>query len=79
MFPLSTAGAIFLNMLTAFTGEDPKNAKKAVKSSVFFKLMGVHAKAAHKMLVKSTPGLNFINILSSTFYVQLFHSWSPKA
>jgi len=35
---------------------DPKSAKKTVKLSVFFALLGyVRAKAARKMLVKLTP------------------------
>jgi len=27
----------------------------------------MHVKAAHKMLVKSTPGVNFINVLFAAF------------
>jgi len=42
--------------------------KYSVKLSVSFCALGsVQVKAAHKMLVKSTPGLDFINILCARF------------
>jgi hypothetical protein len=47
--------------------------KKAVKSSVFFALLGsLHAKAARKTLVKSTPDVNFTNILQAAFCQDYF-------
>ncbi len=42
----------------------PKMQKKTDSLTLFFALMGsVHVKAAHKILVKLTPVVNFINIL----------------
>ncbi len=48
----------FINILqAAFTHEDSKNAKKTVKLSVFFTLLGsARTKAARRMLMKLTPG-----------------------
>ncbi len=47
---------------------DPKRAKNTVKPSVFDGLLGSpHKKAARKMLVKLTPGVNFIHILRVRF------------
>ncbi len=48
----------FIKVLqAAFTHADPKSTNKTVKLSVFFALLGsVCAKAAHRMLVKLTPG-----------------------
>ena len=53
-----TAGVNFINILrAAFTSADPKSAKKTVKLSSFFALLGyASVKAASKMLVKLTPG-----------------------
>jgi len=49
-------GVNFTNVLrAAFTLTDPKSAKKTVKLSSFFALLGV--KAGSRMLVKLTPGL----------------------
>jgi len=43
---------------------DPQSAEKTVMSSVSFVLLGsVSVKAAGNTLVKSTPGVNFINVL----------------
>jgi len=43
-------------LLEAFTSTDPKRAKKTDGLTVFFALLGpAHVKAAHKILVKSTP------------------------
>ncbi len=52
-------GVNFSNVLrTAFTLADPKSAKKTVKLSVFFALSGsARVKAAHRMLMKLTPGI----------------------
>jgi len=51
-------GVDFTNILrAAFASADPKSAKKTVKLSVFFVLLGsACAKAAHRMLMKLTPG-----------------------
>ena len=45
-----------------------KKCKNIVKPSAFFALLGsVQSKAAHRMLMKSTPGVNFTNILPADF------------
>jgi len=51
-------GVNFTNILrTSFTHTDLKSTKNTVRPSVFFVLLGfAFVKAAHKMLVKSTPG-----------------------
>ena len=47
---------------------DPKCAKKTDNLTVFFALLGsTCAKAARKTLMKSTPGVNFINVLQAAF------------
>ncbi len=58
MFIASAPGINFINVLqTAFTLADSKSAKKKVKLAVFFVPFGsVHAKAAHRMLIKLTQG-----------------------
>jgi len=44
--------------------------------TVFFKLLGsTSVKAARKMLMKSTAGVNFVNV----FYPQLLHAQIPNA
>ena len=52
-----TPGFNFTNVLrAAFTRANPKSAKKTVKLSSFFALLGsTSAKAAHRTLVKLTP------------------------
>ena len=57
------SGVNFTNVLwAAFALVDPKSAKKTVKLSSFFALLGsAHVKAARRMLVKLTPGINFTN------------------
>jgi len=62
-------GVNFINVLrAAFALADPESAKKTVKLSVFFALSGsALAKAAPKMLLKLTPGLNFIFIFKTAF------------
>ncbi len=54
-----TSGPNFINVLcTAFTHADPRNLIKTVNLSIFFMLLGsMSVKAAHKTLVKLTPGL----------------------
>jgi len=59
-----TLGVNFTNILCkAFKYPNPKSSEKnTVKPAVFFVLLGSsRVKAAHKMLVKLTPGVNFIN------------------
>jgi len=53
-----TPGINFINVLqAAFTPANPESAKRKVKLSVFFPLLGsASAKAARRMLVKLTPG-----------------------
>jgi len=55
------SGVNFINILWAtFTPADPKSAKKTVKLSIFFALLGsALAKAAHRMLMKLTLGVRF--------------------
>jgi hypothetical protein len=54
-----TSGQYFINILqAAFMHADPKIEKKNDNLTVFFALLGsVHAKAAHKTLVKLTPAI----------------------
>jgi len=70
--PLIYRGATnlyFINILrAAFTGKDPKSAKHTVKLSLFLVLLGSgHVKAAHKMLVESTPGIHVVKDLGRTY------------
>jgi len=62
---LGPTGANFINVLQAgFIRANPESAKKTDDLTVFFVLLGsVSVKAAHKMLVISTPGVNITNIL----------------
>jgi hypothetical protein len=66
---IDTGGVDFTNILcAAFMHADPKRAKKYCQAmGLFAVLRSVRVKAAHKMLVKSTPGRNIdpkdINIL----------------
>jgi len=59
----------FINVIrAAFARSDPESAKKTVKLSVFFALLGSDCtKAAPGMLIKLTPGVNFINVLRAAF------------
>jgi len=70
----------FINILrTAFTHKDPKSAKKTVKLSVFFTLLGsASAKATHRTLIKLTPGVNFINMLWVPFVSIFFQQKITK-
>ena len=54
----STPGVNFTNVLrAAFTPADPESGKKLLDLTVFFALLGsAGAKAAHRTLMKSTPG-----------------------
>jgi len=55
-----TPGVDFTNV---FVRKDPKITKRHWWLDCLFTLVGSFwAKAAHKMLVKSTPGVNFINV-----------------
>jgi len=66
-------GVNFTNVLQAdFRRADPKSAKKTVKLSSFFVLLGsASIKAACRMLVKLTLGLNLIKYfgLSTNFFL----------
>jgi len=57
---LLESGVNFTNILwAAFKPADPESAKNTVKLSVFFGLLGSgRTKAARRMLVKLTPGVN---------------------
>ncbi len=65
-------GVNFTNILHAnFMWSDPKSAENTVKPSVFFALLGsAPEKALCKMLVKSTPGVNFNNFFTITVFIQ---------
>ncbi len=55
-----------------------KSAKIQSSHHCLFALLGSEcAKAAHKMLVKSTPSVNFTNILQADFWFEnVLHSFS---
>jgi hypothetical protein len=63
------SGINFTNILhKAFTSTDNKSTKKTDSLTEFIAVLGsAHIKAAHKMLVKSAPGVNFINSLHTNF------------
>ena len=71
-----TPGVNFTNILqAAFMHADPKSAIKLLNLTVFFALLGsAHVKAAHRTLVKLTPGpwiqTNYLK-LSKTFQTVL--------
>jgi len=63
-------GLNFIDVLgSAFMRADPKSVKKtAAKWSIFFIFLGsTSVKAAGKMLVKLTLGVNFINVIQTAF------------
>ncbi len=65
-----TPGLNFINILgTAFTLADPESVKRYLYDlAVLFTLLrSTSVKAEHKMLMKLTPGLNFINVLHTAF------------
>ncbi len=62
----------------AFAHSDPQSAKKTENLNVFFVLSGPACKkAAHRMLVKWRPVVNFTNILRTAFVLILF--WQKVA
>jgi len=63
-------GVNFINILgAAFTRKDPKSSKKTAKLSIIFALLGsLRVKAARRMLMKLTPGVNSIK---RCFYLAL--------
>jgi len=64
-------GVNFINILqAALTLANPKSAKKKTNNLLAFYLLSGSAqvKAVHKMLVKLTPGVNFTNIFTLSFY-----------
>ena len=67
------AGLNFINVLqAAFTPADPKSGKKLLNFTVFFALLeSAGVKAAHRTLVKLTPGLNNINIYTKFFLTKV--------
>jgi hypothetical protein len=68
LFSDAHAADVNFTNIAAFTRADCNSAKNTVNPSDLFVLLGsLHIKAAHKMLIKSTPVVNFINILLSTF------------
>ncbi len=59
---------------------DPKSAKSTDDLTVFLALSGsVGVKAFRKMLVKSTSGVHFINVLRAVFTCALLGSVGVKA
>jgi len=66
-----TPGVNVNNVLkAAFTRPDPKSAKKTVKLSVFFSLLGsANAKAARRLWMKLTNIVDFTNMFTKSFYV----------
>jgi len=66
------AGVNFINILQAvLTSKHPKSVKIHSSCQYLFTLLGLAGvKAAHKMLMKLTPGANFINMLNHSFYSQ---------
>jgi len=63
------SGVNFINILRAAFGRtDNRSAKKADNLTVFLALLGsAGIKAACRMLMKMTPGVNFVNILTAPF------------
>jgi len=67
-----TWGQFHQHFTQIFKIKDPKSAKNTVKSSVFSVLLGsVHIKAAHRILMKVTPVVNFIKYEELRFSFQL--------
>jgi len=66
---LATPGVDFINiLLEAFTRADPKSEKTSQVVSLFVLLGSVCIKAARKMLVKSTPGIDYLgNFVNARF------------
>ena len=69
IWPLVSISSICLR--AAFKRADLKSAKKTVILSSFIAILGsARIKAAHRMLVKLTPGVNFINMHTCSFYTR---------
>jgi hypothetical protein len=68
-----TPGVNFINVpRTAFTQADPKSVKKIVKLSVFSMFLeSACLKAAHKKLMKLTPGVKD-NLFSNSLLGQVY-------
>jgi len=66
-------GLNVINILGAvFVHADPKSAKKTVKLSFFFVLLGsACVKAAHRMLMKLTLGINVTNIYKQLLFEKI--------
>ena len=71
-------GVNFINNLcAAFAQADRDSIKKTVNLIVYIELVGSgRMKAAHRSLMKLTPGVNFILILLNTFVQKYFCSFS---
>jgi hypothetical protein len=66
--PFSIKGQFYQRFTTSFYASRSRKRKNTVKLSVFFALLGsVHEKAARRLLMKLTPGVNFIIILWAYF------------
>ena len=67
------SGINFINIVwAAFTHADPKGAIKLLNLTVFFVLLGsACVKAACRMSVKFTPGIDYIKVLTFTIIVIL--------
>jgi hypothetical protein len=67
------SGVDFTYMSTSFYIRRSQKFKKTVKLSVSFCALGsAQVNATRKMLVKSTPGVNFINIYVRDFCTNVF-------
>jgi len=78
----SNAGVNFINVLrAAFTHADTESIKKTDNLIVFFTLLGsAWTTAAHRILMKLTPGVNLANNNEQLFCIKVFlHSFSVIA
>ncbi len=72
-------GVNFINVLrTAFALVDPKNVKRYWGFDWILTLLGsMSVKAVHRMLMKFSPGVNFINVYLCIFCTKFWHqSWN---
>ncbi len=63
-----------VSISSAFSCADPKGTKKTDNLTVFFALLGsARVKAAHRLLMKWTPGVDFTRkLISPTFFLDFF-------
>ncbi len=73
MVIFGTSGVNFTIVLrTAFALVDPERVRTQSSCQYLFTLLGsTMVKALHRMLMKSTPGGNFINILHTHFRAEV--------